>query len=112
MNFGQNRESAPGAPVAPLGPMRIRLLFEDAFRDLRYAGRMLTRGPLFSLVAIFSLALGIGGAASVFTVLNAIVLRNLPVPNPQELKAVEKVGTNQRHGRFSWPRGAHSDPLG
>ena len=83
--------------------MRIPSLVEDTARDLRYALRMLLRSPLFSLVAICSLAIGIGGAASVFTVLNAVVLRNLPVPDPQQLVVAEKVSTAQRHPRFSWP---------
>ena len=58
--------------------------------DLRHSLRVLLRNPLVGSVAVLSLALGIGGAASVFTVLNAIVLRDLPVPNPQQLYAAEK----------------------
>ncbi len=65
---------------------------------------MLTRSPLFSLVAICSLAIGIGGAASVFTVLNAVILRNLPVPDPQQLVVAQKASTAQRNARFSWPQ--------
>jgi hypothetical protein len=61
--------------------MSPRRMLDDVTRDLRYGGRMLIRNPLFSAVAVASLALGIGGAASVFTVLNAVVLRALPVPN-------------------------------
>ena len=83
--------------------MRILSLVDDAARDLRYALRMLWRSPLFSLVAVSSLAIGIGGAASVFTVLNAVVLKNLPVPDPQQLLVAEKVSSAQRHPRFSWP---------
>jgi hypothetical protein len=58
-------------------------LLDDVMRDVRYGARVLIRNPLFSAVAIASLALGIGGAASVFTVLNAVILRTLPVPDPQ-----------------------------
>ena len=65
---------------------------------------MLARSPLFSLVAISSLAIGIGGAAAVFTVLNAVVLRDLPVPNPQQLMVAEKVRRSDRSPRFSWPQ--------
>ena len=61
------------------------------------------RSPLFALVAIGSLALGIGGAASVFTVLNAVVLRSLPVPNPQQIFAAEQRRTTEPSPRFSWP---------
>lgn len=74
-------------------------------KDLRYGLRVLLRNPLFTLVAAASLALGIGGAASVFTVLNAVLLRSLPVPNPQQLYVVEKVrpGAEPRWTQYSWP---------
>lgn len=72
-------------------------------RDLRYGARVLVRNPLFSAVAIASLALGIGGAASVFTVLNAVILRTLPVPDPQQLFLAEKVNAVDRNARYSWP---------
>ena len=84
--------------------MRIFRLLDDVLRDLRYGLRVLIRSPLFTVVAISSLAIGIGGAASVFTVLNAVLLRNLPVANPQQLVSAEKVGTSQRSPRFSWPQ--------
>ena len=84
--------------------MSVFRLLDDVARDLRYALRVLTRSPLFSLVAICSLAIGIGGAASVFTVLNAVILRNLPVPDPQQLVLADKVSVvSQRNPRFSWP---------
>ena len=70
---------------------------------MRYGARILFRNPLFSFVAITSLALGIGGAASVFTVLNAVLLRNLPVPNPRQLFVVEKSAEAGRRGQYSWP---------
>lgn len=78
-------------------------LIEDVIRDVRYGARVLVRNPLFSAVAITSLALGIGGAASVFTVMNAVILRALPVANPQQLFVVEKVTATDRHTRYSWP---------
>jgi predicted permease len=76
---------------------------DDMMRDVRYGARVLVRNPLFSAVAIASLSLGIGGAASVFTVLNAVILRTLPVPNPQQLFIAEKITAVDRHGRYSWP---------
>jgi predicted permease len=79
-------------------------LLDDFLRDLRHGLRVLARSPLFTMVAVCSLALGIGGAASVFTVLNAVVLRELPVANPQQLFEVLKVGTTQRNPRFGWPQ--------
>ena len=84
--------------------MRFPRLLDDLTRDLRYGLRVLTRSPLFTIVAVCSLALGIGGAASVFTVLNAVVLRELPVPNPQQLFEAVKTGSQQPQTRFGWPQ--------
>jgi predicted permease len=56
--------------------------------DLRYALRALRTAPAFATVAILSLALGIGANTAVFSVINALVLRSLPVNHPEELVAV------------------------
>src|SRR5579883_3083212 len=53
--------------------------------DLRYAVRNLGRTPVFTIVAILSLALGIGANTAIFSLLDQILLRMLPVKNPQEL---------------------------
>jgi predicted permease len=58
----------------------------DSLRgDLRYALRALRRSPAFTTVAIASLALGIGANTAIYTIIDAVVIRALPVPNPQEL---------------------------
>jgi putative ABC transport system permease protein len=54
-------------------------------QDVRYAMRMLRKAPVFTAVAIGSLALGIGANTAIFTLMDAIMLRWLPVQNPQEL---------------------------
>ena len=56
--------------------------------DIRYASRALRAAPAFATVAILSLALGIGANTAVFSVINALVLRSLPVNHPEELVAV------------------------
>jgi putative ABC transport system permease protein len=53
--------------------------------DLRYALRALRRSPVFATVAVASLALGIGANTAIFTLLDAVVLRSLPVPQPEEI---------------------------
>src|SRR5687768_2097302 len=53
--------------------------------DLRFAVRSLRRSPLFSIVAILSLALGIGANTAIFTLIDQVLLRKLPVRNPEQL---------------------------
>lgn len=59
--------------------------FDDAVKDLRYTGRTLRRNALFSAVAVLTLALGIGANTAIFSVINAVLLRALPVHNPKEV---------------------------
>lgn len=75
----------------------------DLLKDLRYGARLLRRSPVFTTVATLSLALGIGGAAAVFTLINAVVIRTLPVPEPTQLfVATKQLGTDTST-RYSWP---------
>jgi predicted permease len=69
---------------------RVRWI-DDAVQDLRYALRLLARSPGFTIAAVWSLALGIGGATAGFSVLNALVLRPLPVASPHELVVLKRL---------------------
>src|SRR5262245_52702543 len=54
-------------------------VFDSILRDLRYAARMLSRSPMFTATAALSLAIGIGANVAVFSVINAVMLKMLPV---------------------------------
>ena len=58
---------------------------DEIGRDIRYAFRMLTRNPGFSAVVVVTLALGIGANTAIFSLIDALMLRSLPVRNPHEL---------------------------
>src|SRR5258708_28706354 len=60
-------------------------LWDELWMDLRYGVRMLAKSPAFTAIALLSLALGIGGNTAVFTLINQVMLRNLPVRNPEQL---------------------------
>jgi predicted permease len=61
------------------------MVYSMGFDDLRYAIRNLRRSPVFTAVAILSLGLGIGANTAIFSLLDQVLLRTLPVKNPQEL---------------------------
>src|SRR5581483_10232304 len=62
--------------------------FENAVRDIRYGWRTLCKNPLFTAMAVLSLALGIGANTAIYSVMDAIMVRALPVRNPGELAIV------------------------
>ena len=60
-------------------------MFDSLLRDIRYSSRGLLKRPAFTAIAVTILALGIGANTAIFTLINAVVLKPLPVSNPDEL---------------------------
>ena len=79
-----------------------------AFNDIRFAVRGLVRSPLFSVVAVLSLALGIGANAAIFTLIDQILLRRLPVKAPDELVMLYQQGA---HNGSNMGQRMHSYPM-
>jgi predicted permease len=103
-----------GNPVA----VKERVNAEDAalglgsfIRDVRYALRGFAKSPGFTVVALLTLALGIGANTAVFELLDAVRLRSLPVPSPQELAEVRIAGGNRGFGITDGPFSRFTIPM-
>ena len=80
----------------------------DVFPDLRFALRAMRRSPLFSAVAILSLALGIGANTAIFTLMDQIMLRQLPIKDPGQLVMIYQRGP---HNGSNMGSRMHSYPI-
>ena len=80
----------------------MTMWLDDLWRDLKFASRQLLRNPVFALSAVLLLALGIGVNAAIFTVISSVILRPLPLREPDRLVSILETS-----GRFdtpaSWP---------
>jgi putative ABC transport system permease protein len=76
---------------------------EQLIQDLRYGLRSLRRAPGFTIVAVSTLGLGIGATTAIFSLVNAILLRQLPFKNPEQLVAVDSKRTDPGKHPFTIP---------
>ena len=110
---GMSPEQARHAARLKLGnPALIReeiyqmnsiMLLESLWQDVRYGLRTLAKAPAFSIVVIASLALGIGANTAIFSLINAALLKMLPVKSPEQLVELRNVSPVWGPMEFSYP---------
>jgi putative ABC transport system permease protein len=85
--------------------LQPRRLEGEMVQDLRFGVRMLMKHPGFTIIAILTLALGVGANTAIFSVVNAMILRPLPYPSPERLVWVEEISMKTNASQEAW--GAH-----
>ncbi len=76
---------------------------DELVRDLRHGARLLRRSPGFTLVAVLSLGLGIGANSAIFSLVDAVILKTLPVDDPERLVALDRVNLRGERYNMSYP---------
>jgi len=76
---------------------------QTLWQDLRYGARMLLKKPGFTLIAILTLALGIGACTAIFSVVDAVLWRSLPFPRAERIISVSEVDAKDRQMTFTHP---------
>jgi hypothetical protein len=75
---------------------------DDLWRDLKFAARALVRAPGFAMTAILTLALGLGANTAIFSLMNALLLRPLPVPHAEQLAMLQWSWSQEMDPRYGF----------
>jgi len=84
---------------------------ESVWLDVKFGARSLRKSPVFTTVALLSLALGIGANAAIYQLLDVVWLRSLPVRNPSEIVEVRTIPGKNLTGGFQGPRPRLTNPI-
>ena len=118
LRAGMSRETATRAARMQLGSAAAvkdhvrdvgwEHVFETTWQDVRFAARTLRRSPSFTAMAVLSLALGIGANTAIFSLINTLMLRSLPVSHPEQLvELLSRYPGEPRLSSFSWRHYEH-----
>src|SRR5579863_3332393 len=91
-------QHSPASPSYSIGESSTML-----FQDIRYAFRVLLKNRAFTLVAVLSLAVGIGANSAMFSFGDALLLRPLPVLHPGEVVTIQSKTSRDQPGNLSYP---------
>jgi len=84
--------------------MAMRERLDDFWHDIRYAARGLVRRPTFTIVAVLTLAIGIGANTAIFSAVDAVLLRTLPYRDPSRLSDIALTSTSGGPTQWSWAK--------
>jgi hypothetical protein len=86
--------------------MRTFARAEGFWRDVRYGARTLARNPGFTAVAVTAIALGIGVNAGIFSALNGVALKLLPIPHAEQIVSVDQILRGKSQPQHPWRAGS------